>query len=153
MGGADNDFDRFLSRGTTRKLTLTSPESQTKATVWQLHAGQPASPTKTPTSQKTPRASRQRTRSQDKKAHDPVEDAKIQEGKANFFSNKVIRRVKTDEDSRETAKRHRQRETEVDYELHSASGVSSGDNSPNDARVVRNDEDKWMGKSSPHCLR
>lgn len=144
IGGADNDFDRFLSRGQTRKLTLTSPESQTKATVWQLHAGQPASPTKTPTSQKTPRPSRQRTRSHDKKAHDPVEDAKIHEGKANFFSNKVIRRVKTDEDSRETAKRHRQREMEVDYELHSASGISSGDNSPNDLRATRRDEDKWM---------
>jgi hypothetical protein len=79
-----------------------------------------------------------------------------EENKASFFSKpRIARRVKTNEDNRGKARKDREKERvkghEVDFEIHSASGVSSGGTSPNDKDGVRpvkkvDEEEKWMGR-------
>lgn len=163
--GEHHDFDRMLmQRATTKRVTLgTNKESNS---VW--HREPPVSPTKPPPSgQSTPtQAVGQQTRKRTKSAignskHQSSngigEDAKVVDGKASFFSkNRVARRVKTNEDNR--GRFRKDREQEVEFELHSASGISSGGNSPNErdgmGRGKLNKEDeKWMGKLSFHSDR
>jgi hypothetical protein len=79
-------------------------------------------------------------------------DADIDGNKASSFFSKarVARRVKTNEDNRGKARKEMEKDHEVEFEIHSASGVSSGGNSPNDkdhpGRGQKGkDEEKWMG--------
>ena len=134
-GWEDSDFDRMLLHGQkSKKLSVVSPK-QPRATVWHASPDH-GSPVKTP-------VTRQRTQSS---VHRGKENDETQ-GRAGFFSKskeKVIRRVKTSEGQRERARR--EKEHHVEFELHSASGVSSGNNSPEElGRWVKPDE-KWMGE-------
>jgi len=74
----------------------------------------------------------------------------MSEGKASFFSknkDKVVRRVKTEEGARERNKKYsEQREKEVEFDFHSASGLSSPDTSPKDGKKA---DEKWMGELEP----
>jgi hypothetical protein len=150
--GEDHDFDKMLlQRATTKRVTLDNGKEAN--TVW--HREPPVSPLKQASSgQTTPTQSsavRKRTKSavqNGKIGHG--EDPKMTDGKASFFSkNRVARRVKTNEDNRGRARR--EREQEVDFELHSASGISSGGNSPSERDGLakpkkRNEGEKWMGE-------
>lgn len=157
--GEHHDFDRMLmQRATTKRVTLgTNKESNS---VWHREP---------PVSSEQQRSSSQTTITQDgqnrKRTKSTIanakhqnggmgtsEDPKVVDGKASFFSkNRVARRVKTNEDNRGRARRDR--EQEVEFEIHSASGISSGGNSPNDreglvgAKRDKGDE-KWMGQLS-----
>lgn len=151
--GENHDFDKMLmQRSTTKRVTLgTGKEANT---VW--HREPPVSPSKQPSSgRSTPTqgsaAVRKRTKSAVQNGRGlHGEDPKMTDGKASFFSkNRVARRVKTNEDNRSRARR--EREQEVDFELHSASGISSGGNSPSERDGLvkpksKKDDEKWMGK-------
>ena len=83
------------------------------------------------------------------------EDPKLSDGMANFFSKnkeRVVRRAKTDENTKSKWRGGvgggGQKEREVDFDVRSASGVSS-DGSPRDLQVghkEKPEEEKWMGE-------
>lgn len=145
-----HDFDKMLmQRSTTKRVTL--GQQKESNTVW--HREPPLSPTSgqtTPRPQPVPPV-RKRTKSTVNHGNNDT-DPQVHDGKASFFSkNRVARRVKTSEDNRGRARR--EREHEVEFELHSASGISSGGNSPNERDGVpkrSKDDEKWMGKLI-HC--
>ena len=151
-GRVNTDFDRMLTHGDrTKKLTLSKPDS--RATLWHLspETKSPMLPM-LPNSPLTPSKRQEHpSRSRPHRA-DSVEEAKVSDGKASFFSknkDRVVRRVKTDEGHREKVRR--QREAEVEFELHSASGISSPDDTS--PKVISGNvkskkaEEKWMGRS------
>ena len=80
----------------------------------------------------------------------------MHEGKASFFSSikkdRVLRGVMTDESMREKYKKdkERQRAKEVEFEIHSASGLSSPDDAKDKKKggggAKEKDDDKWMGE-------
>ncbi|ORX38018.1 hypothetical protein BD324DRAFT_608403 [Kockovaella imperatae] len=162
----NTDFDRMLiHRDRTKKLTLSSKAEAPHTAIWHITpdvniksvlprspAGASVSPTKRD-------MSRSRTRSSGKPS-DPVEEAKVNEGKASFFSNiknrdRSLKASKMDEAMRDKYKRdpERQRAKEVDFEIQSASGLSSPDDAKEvvikpskgvSGRVRDPDDDKWM---------
>ena len=171
-----SDFDRMLiHRDRTKKLILSSRSDTPNTTIWHLapttdlnsrlaatlprtpggggggsRGGGPLSPLKR--DDQTCR----RTRSSGKHGNDVTEDdAMIYEGKVSFFASiknkeRAIRRVKTDESTRDKFKRdkERQKEREFEFELQSASGLSSPDD-PKDKREKRKankEDEKWMGE-------
>jgi hypothetical protein len=173
FGADDTDFERMLlRRDNTKKVTPGPKSDQPHTAVWHLSASSPnpalnpkspveglptarttSSPIDVPRSAST-RVERQRTRStanpNSSAKGDRIEylnnedsDPRMSDGKASFFTKKkekTVRRVKTDGNDRKKQKEH-----EVDFEIHSASGLSS-DGSPRDAsRGSRPDEEKWMG--------
>jgi len=137
-GWRDSDFDKMLlHRQKTKKLTLVA-QAPPRASVWHM-SPDPGSPVKSP---RTP-LSRQRTSSS---GHRGKENEG--EGRPGFFSRKsekVIRRVKTSEGHRERIRKDR--ENEVDFELRSTSGISSGNDSPEGVGRLVKVEEKWMGQS------
>ena len=142
-GWEDSDFDRMLlHRDKTTKLTLSQSEPP-HSSVWQLHRGA-KSPTKPiiPRSLSTNRpVLRTRTKSNDHP------DPHLSEGKASFFNKskeRVVRRAKSRTEDGSTDKVKIQKPHEIDFELHSASGISSPDSSPRDG--VKKDNEKWMGE-------
>jgi len=154
--GEEQDFDRMLmSRSVTKKVSLGAREEA--GSIW--HREPPVSPNK-PTrvlsSQSIPNQAmvRKRTKSTTNTRNNGEGE---EENKASFFSKpRIARRVKTNEDNRGKARKDREkeraREHEVDFEIHSASGVSSGGTSPNDKDGLRpvkkvDEEEKWMGES------
>ncbi|WWC65566.1 uncharacterized protein I303_108184 [Kwoniella dejecticola CBS 10117] len=141
QGWGDDDFDRMLlHRNQTKKVTLTkSASDQPHTSVWHM-----SNETSTPVSPVKPR---QRTRSGGEKQ---LDDPKMSDTKGLFFGSakKTMRRVKSNE-SRENKvsrkERKKQRAQDVEFELHSASGVSSSEPSPKDGvPVLKKDEEKWM---------
>ena len=136
-GLEDADFDRMLlHRQKTKKLMLNGADAP-QATVWHMSADL-GSPLKSPT---------RRPRTQSNGHANRTSDASL-EGKPGFFSRnkeRVIRRVKTDEEQH--ARLRREKEQEVDFELRTASGVSSGNNSPEEVGRRQKSEDKWIGMS------
>ncbi|KAL7424843.1 hypothetical protein Q5752_000528 [Cryptotrichosporon argae] len=147
-----DDFDRMLlTRSQPRKLALTGRSDNLSASVWHRapepsprHSATP-SPTKDAASQ--PRPIRARTKSGgDKRDRRESTDGS---GDRSRFS-KSVRRVKSTTDQRDKARA--QRECEVDFEVHSASGLSSGGNSPGDGKV-KSADDKWMDILIAHGAR
>lgn len=135
-GWEDSDFDRMLlHREKTKKVTLSKHDSP-QATIWQM-SQEPKSPLRT-TAVVTAQA-RQPMRSISRKNSGGVEGEKT-----NFFSKGKdrVRKGRTDDNGRR-ANGASQRAHEVDFELHSASGLSSPDHSPREG--ARGDE-KWMGE-------
>ncbi|WVQ79533.1 hypothetical protein IAT38_001632 [Cryptococcus sp. DSM 104549] len=158
--GSGDDFERMLlSRGGTKKVSLSkSASDQPNTSVWHLapDSGLPSSPSiATASPVKTP-TKVHRMRSKDG-----------EEGRGNFFSagkkSKGLRRVKTDEEREEKeAEKERkleakaagspfkrggagQKEQDVEFEMNSASGISSGGASPRDGQARgAGDDDKWM---------
>ncbi|KLT40277.1 hypothetical protein CC85DRAFT_322125 [Cutaneotrichosporon oleaginosum] len=162
-----NDFDRMLNRGLERKLTLSRNDQSVSSSLWQsLNDGSSKAASLTPspsttstikpsksvkgnktTANKvlpstprgmTPSASQ---RSPPKSAPTPQEEqGKLGNGRPGIFK-KSIRRVKSGTDQRKEAKK--QREVSMDFEIQTASGVSSGANSPQDS-FHGGADDKWM---------
>ncbi|ODN78262.1 hypothetical protein L202_03911 [Cryptococcus amylolentus CBS 6039] len=147
-----DDFDKMLSRGGgTKKVSLNRPQ---ESTVWHQSTAPPpvavagednASPIKSPFKM-------HRTRSAEK------------DDRSNFFSSKKgLRREKSSSDLKKTSpsgssdkipspskkERERQKEQNVDFEVNSASGLSSVETSP------KQEDDKWMDilVSAPGRLR
>jgi hypothetical protein len=158
--GEEQDFDRMLmSRSVTKKVSLGAREES--GSIW--HREPPVSPIKPArvvSSQSIPSQSlntvRKRTKSSTNSRNGHPLAGGEEENKASFFSKpRIARRVKTNEDNRGKARKDREKERvkehEVDFEIHSASGVSSGGTSPNDKDGVRpvkkvDEEEKWMGR-------
>jgi hypothetical protein len=140
FGWEDHEFDRMLHRNNTTRITASKSEPP-RASVWET-SRDPHSPAgSSGPSQPAPRAAARPERSVSNGSGHLVE------GKPNFFSknkDRVVRRVKTEEGQRERAKI--QRGQEVDFELASASGLSSSspDTSPRDGE--RKGDDRWMGE-------
>ncbi|OCF77681.1 hypothetical protein I204_01679 [Kwoniella mangroviensis CBS 8886] len=144
QGWGDDDFDRMLlHREQTKKVTLTkSASDQPHASVWHM-----SNDTSTPASPVKPRPVR-RTRSNSEK--DNI-DPKMNNTKGLFFGSakKSMRRVKSNESKEKLnvskKEKKNQREQNVEFESHSASGVSSSEPSPKDGVIgqKKNDE-KWM---------
>jgi hypothetical protein len=150
--GEEQDFDRMLmARSTTKKVSL--GQAKESSSIW--HREPPVSPIKIPlppsrnaSGQSTPTQAmvRKRTKSSNNRPY-ATDDA--DGNKTSFFSkNRVARRVKTNEDNRARAREH-----EVDFEIHSASGLSSGGASPQEGEVLGkkkskkgDDDEKWMGR-------
>jgi hypothetical protein len=150
-GWQDSDFDRMLlHRAATKKIVLSN--TAPSATVWHKSQELPlaTSPVKAGSNAATISSTRNTSHSnghREKEKHGSsagshgADEAKVGETKNLFFNSKRgLRRVKTDEEKVAVSRK----EHEVDFELQSTSGVSSGDNSP---EVGKRDEDKWMGKS------
>jgi len=127
----------LLHRQKTKKLTLATHDPLRAAVL--PTSPDPGSPMRSP-------MFRQRTRSIGNTRGVPDEMSNG-EGRPSLFSKtreRTIRRVKTEEEQR--ARARKEREHEVDFELHSASGLSSGNNSPEEVgRKLKSDE-KWMGE-------
>lgn len=167
--GMPNDFDRMLNRGIERKLTLSRNDQSVSSSLWQQlndtssKAGSmTTSPSTTSTvkpskslkgskmasretvkSPSTPKglANSGSNRSPPKSAPTPQdEQGKLGNGRPGIFK-KSIRRVKSGTEQREKAKK--QREVSMDFEIQTASGLSSGANSPQDSFHQGSDE-KWM---------
>ncbi|BEI86684.1 hypothetical protein CcaverHIS002_0700300 [Cutaneotrichosporon cavernicola] len=162
-----NDFDRMLNRGLERKLTLSRNDQSVSSSLWHSindgtsKAGSMTTSTSTTSTIKpskslqgnkstgkalpsTPRGMTPASqRSPPKSAPTPQEDqAKPSNGRSGLFK-KSIRRVKSGTDQRKEAKK--QREVCMDFEIQTASGVSSGANSPQDSfHGGADDKDKWM---------
>ncbi|WWC73405.1 uncharacterized protein I206_107372 [Kwoniella pini CBS 10737] len=141
-GWGDDDFDRMLlHRAQTKKVTLTkSASDQPHTSVWHM-----SSETATPVS---PVKSRHKTRSGGERQ---LDGPKMNETKGLFFGSakKTMRRVKSNESTENTKPTRKERKYQkaqgVEFELHSASGVSSSEPSPKDGDpTVRNHDDKWM---------
>ena len=136
QGWTDNDFDKMLlHRQKTKKLTLSRSEPP-HAAIWQVEREDPPSGPVASPLRPVRSSSNDKVSKKDKSGNG--NDPHIVEGKASFFSKreKIPRRVRTD------AKVQKARE--IDFELQSASGVSSPEHSSGD--YVKNDEDKWMGE-------
>lgn len=161
-----NDFDRMLNRGLERKLTLSRNNESVSSSLWHsLNDGgsKPASLTTSPSTTSTIKPSKSikkdksaakvlpstprgmtpsaSQRSPPKSAPTPHEEqGKLGNGRPGLFT-KSIRRVKSGTDQRKEAKK--QREVSMDFEIQTASGVSSGANSPQDS-FHGGADDKWM---------
>lgn len=136
-GWDDHEFDRMLHRNGTKKITASRSEPP-HASVWEM-GHDPRTPTGPVGASEPPRSPYKAERSVSNGSGHMVE------GKANFFSknkDRVVRRVKTEEGQRDRTKI--QRGQEVDFELASASGLSSPGSSPEDGE--RKNDDKWMGE-------
>ncbi|WWD20031.1 hypothetical protein CI109_104504 [Kwoniella shandongensis] len=143
----DSDFDRMLiHRPQTKKVTLTkSASDQPNSSVWHM-ARDPAPSSPVKSRQRTRSTGNGQVRGEVEKNQRAIEQPKLGESKGSFLSRKTIRRSKTDENARERSKKG-QREQEMDFELHSASGVSSVETSPTDkvqGKRNKKDEEKWM---------
>lgn len=155
----------MLNRGIERKLTLSRNDQSVSSSLWQqLNESKASSMTTSPSttstikpskslkgskasssakSPSTPRAlvASPSQRSPPKSAPTPHDDhSKLGNGRPGIFK-KSIRRVKSGTDQREQGKK--QREVSMDFEIQTASGVSSGANSPNDS-FHGGGEEKWM---------
>ncbi|TYJ51313.1 hypothetical protein B9479_008121 [Cryptococcus floricola] len=138
-----DDFDKMLSRGGgTKKVSLNRPQ---ESTVWhQSTAPSPVAVEDSSSPIKSP-FKMHRTRSADK------------DDRSNFFSSKKgggLRREKSSSELKKTSpsgsgssdkipspskkERERQKEQNVDFEVNSASGLSSVETSP------KQEDDKWM---------
>lgn len=144
----------LMARSATKKVTL--GQAKESSSIW--HREPPISPLKVPlppsrtvSGQSTPTEAmpRKRTKSSNSRQY-VIDDA--DGNKTSFFSkNRVARRVKTNEDNRARAREH-----EVDFEIHSASGLSSGGTSPQEgdnlgkkkSKKGGDDDEKWMGRSA-----
>lgn len=158
-----NDFDRMLNRGVERRLTLSRNDQSVSSSLWQQLnndnnskvASLTTSPSTTSTikpskslkankassSAKSPSTPSPSQRSPPKSAPTPQDDqGKLGNGRPGIFK-KSIRRVKSGNEQREKAKK--QREVSMDFEIQTASGVSSGANSPQDS-FHRESDEKWM---------
>ncbi|WWC93117.1 uncharacterized protein L201_008084 [Kwoniella dendrophila CBS 6074] len=155
QGWGEEDFDKMLlHREQTRKISLSNASDQPHASVWHMTPD-----TSIPTSPERPI---QRTRSggRDEKRHLPMTDLNTDSKNAGFFfgsaKKSVVRRVKSN-DSKEAKDRFsrkekkNQKEQDIDFELHSASGISSSEPSPKDkdgqnstSAGKKKDDDKWM---------
>ncbi|WRT69392.1 uncharacterized protein IL334_006376 [Kwoniella shivajii] len=150
-GWQDEDFDRMLLHlSQTKKVSLTkSGTDQPNTSIWHMTSDlvTPVSPTK-------PR-SRQRTRSgNERRMTENERDPRIGETKRILFgstSKKDIDSEKEKEIEQFSRKEKRsQKEQNIEYELHSASGISSSEPSPKDGEKPRSehkndhDQEKWM---------
>ncbi|WVF68828.1 hypothetical protein IAT40_003601 [Kwoniella sp. CBS 6097] len=171
-GWDDSDFDKMLlHRSDTKKVSLSqSGTDQPHSSVWHMAQDNPVtSPMKPslrqrqrqPQSQSHPQSQRGRSGSagnddipkhgqgqgHSRKCSKGDEDLKMGETKNIFFGSakKGLRRVKTDED-----KRKKQAAQEMEFELHSASGISSSEPSPKDGNTAAGGvkqgktDEKWM---------
>lgn len=151
------DFDKMLERATQpRKLTITRADQSVSSSLWHAvtdsmkvppTAGMPATPMASsrtlkaappklsPSAIGTPRAP---SASPGNASRSPDDHAKMSNGRPGIFK-KSIRRVKSGEQQLETARQ--QREVSMDFEIQTASGQSSGNNSPQNSK-----EEKWMGE-------
>lgn len=127
----------MLHRNNTKKITASKSEPP-HASVWDM-----AQDPRTPTGPAGP-SEPQRSPGLRPERSTSNGSGHAAEGKASFFKDRMVRRVKTEEGQRERAKV--QRGQEVDFELASASGLSSPGSSPDD--VEKKDEDKWMGETA-----
>jgi hypothetical protein len=128
-----NEFDRMLlHREKTKKITLS--HDQPNSTIW--HLSQEHVPLPPKAAGTLPPRTMSRSRSNGNVRG-------VEEGRSNFFTkrDKPMRR-RTD---------HGEREEMLEFEIASASGVSSPDGSPREgeegSRRVGGDDDKWMGES------
>ncbi|OCF39995.1 hypothetical protein I317_06192 [Kwoniella heveanensis CBS 569] len=158
-GWDDSDFDKMLlHRSHTKKVSLSqSRTDQPHSSVWHMAQDNPAtSPLKPSLRQRQPP---QRARSgsagkddaprhgHSRKESKGDEDLKMGETKNIFFgtAKKGLRRVKTDEDNKK-----KQAAQEMEFELHSASGISSSEPSPRDGNAAAGGaqkgkkDEKWM---------
>lgn len=152
-----NDFDKMLNQGTQKKLSLARADQSVSSNLWTaLNDSQirlvkakpgstsaspsPNSPVPPPKPAKSPSTSPLSPPFEEVRTDDPT---KLGNGKPRLF--KSIRRVKSGNDQR--ARRQQQREVSMDFEIQSASGMSSGTSSPNDQKSARSPpEEKWMGE-------
>lgn len=149
-----DDFDKMLSRTTAKKISLPRSDQSVSSSLWQSlgdaqnkpktgTASLPSSPSMLgSSSSRTPKQPTAMSKSATASPLGPplserVADkhGKLGNGKPSFL--KSIRRVKSGTDQREKAKK--QREVSMDFEIQSASGLSSGNSSPQDGG-----EEKWM---------
>lgn len=147
------DFDKMLNRGTPpRKLTITRADQSVSSSLWhamteskKANGALPAMPT-TPmsSSSRTLKAAPHKSSPGGTSTPSPrvpvasprsPETDSAKQGKGIF--KKSIRRQKSGGDQRGQAKK--QREVSMDFEIQTASGASSGNNSPNNSK-----EEKWM---------
>lgn len=161
-----NDFDRMINRGLERKLTLSRNDQSVSSSLWHSindGSSKAASLTTSPSTASTIKPSKSikgnkntakalpstprgmtpsaSQRSPPKSAPTPQdEQGKLGNGRPGLFK-KSIRRVKSGTDQRKEAKK--QREVSMDFEIQTASGVSSGANSPQDS-FHGGPDDKWM---------
>ncbi|WOO79409.1 uncharacterized protein LOC62_02G002931 [Vanrija pseudolonga] len=153
------DFDKMLFRGSQKKLTLSRADHSVSSSLWHA-AADPTTPKTTakvpplpplpknvsskplavPTISKSAGNSPSTPEAVGRKRADDEQSKASSTSRANIF--KSIRRVKSGTDQREKARKNRsdqQREVSMDFELQSASGLSSGNNSPQG-----DTEEKWM---------
>ncbi|WVQ96362.1 hypothetical protein IAU59_003467 [Kwoniella sp. CBS 9459] len=159
-GWDEEDFDKMLlHRNHTKKVSLSqSKTDQPHSSVWHMTQDNPVtSPLKPSLRQRQPPTSHPGSRGHDdsrelghaRKGSKGDEDLRMGETKNIFFGTgkKGLRRVKTDDDNRK-----KQAAQEMDFELHSASGISSSEPSPKDgnaaggggARKNGMKDEKWM---------
>jgi hypothetical protein len=146
----------LLHRSTTKKLTLSNSASAPMASVWHMSQEPPAvaSPVKPVVSAATVPA-RSRPRSNESGGREKSgngnghgsgslatdTDPKVGEATGLFFTaRKTLRRRKSEDEKLASTS---PREQAVDFELQSASGISSAGNSPEEGK---REEEKWMGE-------
>ncbi|GMK54845.1 hypothetical protein CspeluHIS016_0114310 [Cutaneotrichosporon spelunceum] len=156
LGGFDaraNDFDRMLNRGLDRKLTLSRNDQSVSSSLWNSLNDGPSKAGSMTTSNSTTSTIKPSKSLKGNKASakavpstprnmTPEDQSKASNGRSGLFK-KSIRRVKSGTDQRREAKK--QREVCMEFEIQTASGVSSGANSPQDSfHGGADDKDKWM---------
>jgi len=166
------DFDKFLDRSTSKRIPLSRADQSVSSSLWnalndkpaakptpsiasttQTRGAAPAAKPATKTAAAMPSAPKPLTKSPTSNTPTPTpavveskasdEQSKLGNGKPTRIF-KSIRRVKSGSDQR--GNRQQQREVSMDFELQSASGISSGTSSPQDTIHGPNDQDKWMGE-------
>lgn len=141
-----DDFEKMLAvnRAQPKRINLTRADQSVSSQLWQALNEPPTvkkSNSVSSNGQGYPPSPQPRPQPPKEVAPPlPEKDVKPANGSSKTRMFKSIRRVKSGGRQREAAK---QREVSMDFEVQSASGLSSGASSPHNEKSLK-DEDKWM---------